>query len=454
MAITKKRATPSQLRRKKAQQRIRKQIKRKTDRKAPSWKSALKKSYTEDMGKRKDKLIAEQKAKKKNAAKRARDGEDPEEEGEGLSRFDDELLKGGNGEEVQEEVDEEKMKRMNERNPLETQLFLKNMPVDMTEEELMSFMTRYGEIRKVFLVRNRITKMPTGTGFVHCGSAELADQIYALGQQNAREVSTASQEKMADKTKGLTRHRAKALQYKLKSDVHEIREPFLTIRNTRVSVHKVLSRTDSHEVSAAQQKKKNRTKTASDDPRNLYLVQEGYLAPDSEAVRDLPPHYVASLQRDYEARKMTLRNSNFYVSRTRLNIRHIPKKLNVNEVRKIFSDHARKYLKKHPEDADKDNWGKYGPIKNIKLLQDNEGESRGYGFIEFVNHEIALNVLRSTNNNPTIFGPNQRLVVSFAVENMTAVQKLSKIREVKQERRKRDGFGKPEVDPDAEVGFE
>eukprot|EP00742_Colponemidia_sp_Colp-10_P020359 GILJ01023710.1.p2 GENE.GILJ01023710.1~~GILJ01023710.1.p2 ORF type:complete len:360 (-),score=59.41 GILJ01023710.1:52-1038(-) len=328
------------------------------------------------------------------------------------------------------------------------------MPVDMTEEELQGFMSRYGDIRKVFLVRNRMTKMPSGTGFVHCGTAELADQIIAIAQQNARELSAIGQEKAIAQAKGLTRHQTKAMQYKLKGDAFETRDPFVTIRNTRVSVHPVLSRTDSHEVSAAQQKKKNRTKTAEDDPRNLYLVQEGHIDPDSEAARELPNHYVQSLNRDYDARKMRLRNSNMFVSKTRLNVRHIPKKLSAAEVRKIFSEHARTYLKKHPEDMEKEGWGKFGPIKNVKLLQDSEGVSRGYGFVEFANHNTALGVLRATNNNPTIFGPSTRLVVSFAIEDMNAVQKLARMREVKQGRREKEGYGEEYNEEPGDVGFE
>ena len=41
----------------------------------------------------------------------------------------------------------------------------------------------------------------------------------------------------------------------------------------------------------------------------------------------------------------------------------------------------------------------------------------GYGFIEFTNHKDALAVLRVTNNNPAIFGPDRRPIVDFSIEN-------------------------------------
>lgn len=54
--------------------------------------------------------------------------------------------------------------------------------------------------------------------------------------------------------------------------------------------------------------------------------------------------------------------------------------------------------------------------------------SKGYGFIEFVNHNVALHALRTLNNNPTLFGDQRRLLVSFSIENINAIQKLQRIK--------------------------
>ena len=35
------------------------------------------------------------------------------------------------------------------------------------------------------------------------------------------------------------------------------------------------------------------------------------------------------------------------------------------------------------------------------------GQSLGYGFVQFKDHEHALGALRYLNNNPDIFGPNK-----------------------------------------------
>lgn len=52
-----------------------------------------------------------------------------------------------------------------------------------------------------------------------------------------------------------------------------------------------------------------------------------------------------------------------------------------------------------------------------RLDSTGRGRSMGYGFIEFTNHKDALAVLRVTNNNPAIFGPDRRPIVDFSIEN-------------------------------------
>ena len=52
------------------------------------------------------------------------------------------------------------------------------------------------------------------------------------------------------------------------------------------------------------------------------------------------------------------------------------------------------------------------------------GRSKGFGFAEFTKHEDALDVLRATNNNPKIFGPDRRPIVEFAIENSLILKRL------------------------------
>jgi nucleolar protein 4 len=247
-----------------------------------------------------------------------------------------------------------------------------------------------------------------------------------------------------DATAGLSHHQAKKLLFKLKQDRFTSKEPFMTILGTRVTVMRPLSRDETQDMtSGGKDKKAKRTPTGADDPRNLYLLREGVIEPDTPAAEGLNPRFLASLQRDYETRKHQLRNVNLFVSRTRLSVRNIPRHVDTKQLRALFLDQVRALIKQRPELKDKKSWGKFGPIKNVKVLVDSTGASKGYGFVEFVRHEYALYTLRLLNNNPTTFGPNSRLVVAFAVENVNALQKMERmklLRKQREEQRKRGGF--------------
>lgn len=437
----KRKPTPSSLRKKKAQQRIRKRMKAKLEKKRPSWRAAIAKTYTKasDVAHGKDRGGK----KGRHGKSSVKDGEDEK----AADVQDEDIPNGGEGEvgdevEVQSDVDSAKEQRLNERDPLETQLFLKNLPLDTSEEELLRFFSlTFAPVRRVLLVRNRISKMFTGTGFVHCGSAELANRIFEAAQQNAYEVSATQRQDMQKQTEGMSHHQAKRLMFKQRGGTLAARDPFLTMRETKFTVHRVLSRSDTQEAVGAALKKKKRTKVAGEDSRHLYLLQEGLILPDSPAAKGLHPRYLQMIQDDYEARKAQLQNNIYFVSERRLSVRNLPRNLLENDVRRMFAKAAREYLEAHPEHMDRERWGKYGPIKNIKVLRDTAGVSRGFGFVEFVNHPVALHVLRKINNNPTLFKDQRRLMVSFAVENMNAIQKLQRIKEMKHKRASSGGEG-------------
>lgn len=447
----KRKPTPSATRKKKSMQRIRKKIKQKSEKKRPNWRNAILKTYKKSGGEGKSSSKSSGGAgavsgsRKRNRGGAASSGaaHGGGEDGEEGPDFENDSDAG----EVQSDVDEEKEERLNERDPLETQLFLRNLPLDTTEGELKKYFDQhFGKIRRVLLVRNRISKSLAGTAFVHCGTKELAEKIYTHAQQNARDVSATDRSDFKAKTEGLSHHQAKRLKYKERTDTFIARDPFLTIRDTKFTVFRVLSRSDTVEAVSAAEKKKKRTKVAGDDPRNLYLLQEGLITTESPAARDLHPRYLQMIQDDYETRKQQLKNSNYFVSKTRLSVRNLPRTMTENDLRRLFAEKARDYLQRHKADMEKEKWGKYGPLKNIKLLKDSVGVSKGYGFIEFINHNVALDSLRNVNNNPSLFGDNRRLMVSFAIENINAVQKLQRIKELRVKTLKAGGHkagGKP-----------
>lgn len=116
----------------------------------------------------------------------------------------------------------------------------------------------------------------------------------------------------------------------------------------------------------------------------------------------------------------------YFVSPTRLSVHNIPIKCSDEQLRAIFeraigigenSRAAKKSLSPL--------------IRECRIMRDltrvsSEGvcKSKGYGFVEFATHELALKALHATNNNPSLFKESdKRLIVQFSIENMNALKK-------------------------------
>eukprot|EP00672_Neobodo_designis_P024451 CAMPEP_0174831266 /NCGR_PEP_ID=MMETSP1114-20130205/2997_1 /TAXON_ID=312471 /ORGANISM="Neobodo designis, Strain CCAP 1951/1" /LENGTH=550 /DNA_ID=CAMNT_0016065087 /DNA_START=49 /DNA_END=1699 /DNA_ORIENTATION=+ len=458
-----KRETPSTIRRRTNAKRSRRQLKAKRSAEKPSWTESLRRRYIEQdqakQGKQVDKRpwqVRQKDAKKARelAQVRRRRGQVPPEEEAAASSDDDdedaaeeeeedidfgEELEAGakDGIEVQDDIDEDKMQRLNERNPLELQAFLKGLPQDVEESDLVAYLGRFGTVDKVFIVKHKLTGMPTGTAFVHFKDESAANGLFDTAKNNSLELASEQRGDQRAATEGLSRHKAKELLHKLKHQQTVSRDPFIFYGQTRVTVHKPMSRTDAQEFIGSMHKggkKSKKTPTGQDDPRNLFLLREGLVEAGTPAAKGLSPHHLQMLMRDYEERKQQVRNVNFFVSKTRLSIRNLPRDFDTAKLRKMFIAKAKEFYKKNKTALDKSKWGKHGPVKQARVLVDAKGQSKRFGFIEMIDHDVALFCLRMINNNPEIFGPHARPVVNFAIENYTALQKLDRIRAQRKQR--------------------
>lgn len=406
----------------------------------PSWVKALQTKYNGDKRGEGDNF---------SGRRKKRSGKD-ESNNNNIGDGDDD----DDGLEVESEVDEEKIESLNKDTPLETQIFIRGLPSDADENSLKSFFSQYGNVKRVFFVQNKITKRSSGSAFVHFDNEKGAETAFNSGLKNANDATADVRQEDDKATEGMTHTQAKRLLYKIKQDRFTSKDPFVTFMNTRVTLMRPLNRSEAQDMtSGGKNKKEKRTVTGSEDPRNLYLLEEGVIFPGTRAADDLHPKFLESLLKDYETRKQQLRNVNLFVSKTRLSIRNIPRNKTEKDLRELFLGQVRELIKQNPKlKNDKQGWGKHGPIKQLRILVDRAGTSRGYGFVEFVKHEYALHVLRNSNNNPTLFGPNHRLVVAFAVENINAIQKLERLKELRKEKMaqaKRSGFvDRPEDDID------
>merc|ERR1719383_726553 len=133
-------------------------------------------------------------------------------------------------------------------------------------------------------------------------------------------------------------------------------------------------------------------------------------------------------------KKQKLKNTNFFISETRLSVHNLAPTCDEKKLRKIFLEAVLKNGVKAPK------------ITECRIMRDGgrvsaakgQGKSRGFGFVSFASHDQALVALRHVNNNPDIVGEKRRLIVEFSVENTKALQikekrmeKLKGVREAK-----------------------
>lgn len=152
--------------------------------------------------------------------------------------------------------------------------------------------------------------------------------------------------------------------------------------------------------------KKVKTHTGS---RNLYLAREGLIRAGTKAAEGISEADIAKRTRFEELKRARLKDINVYVSKTRLCVHNLPKSVDKNKLFNLCVSAA---------------GGKGVRIIECRIMYDKKpvkgqvmGQSLGYGFVEFQEHEHAIQALRHLNNNPDIFGPQKRPIVEFSLED-------------------------------------
>ncbi|XP_063832170.1 RNA-binding protein 28-like [Ostrinia nubilalis] len=154
------------------------------------------------------------------------------------------------------------------------------------------------------------------------------------------------------------------------------------------------------------------------DNRNLYLVKEGVVAAGSRAALGVSGSDMAKRLALERSKTQMLKNLNRFVSRYRLVVSNLPPSWNDTRLRRVCVAAA----------------GRTAVVTEARVMRDlraplgTDGQhpSKGYGFVMFTRHEDALTCLRKLNNNPDIIDQNNRPIVSFSIEDRTALNARKK----------------------------
>ena len=253
-------------------------------------------------------------------------------------------------------------------------IFLKNVPFSVKNDELKKYMERYGPVYYALICIDPLTEFSRGTAFVKFKNVEDAEKCLAAGNE-------------------------------------------LQMEDQILEAHRALDRNEIEDKANSKQYKQK-------DSRNLYLVKEGVVLAGSSAAVGVSATDMSKRLQIERWKSQILRNLNMFVSRVRLVVHNLPATLNDDKFRKILERHS-------PPTA---------VIREARIMRDPKNvdlkgvwKSKEYGFVSFTKHQDALETLRSVNNNPNIFTPKRRPIVSFSIENRVMVnakqKRLQKSRE-------------------------
>ncbi|KAG0312435.1 RNA recognition motif-containing protein [Linnemannia gamsii] len=408
--------------------------------------------------------------------------EDEDEEGEEGSDDDEELdldhLQGSDDEEAEdsdeemdaeeedaaalaaldlEEAKEKEQTKMVLPDPSEgTTLFIRNLDFEATKDDLFELFRHWGKLRYCRVTMDHDTGRSRGTGFVCYFNKGAADNCMAEAEKVAAIVNPIQAENDKKKKNNFVKHTI------LQPDLPEELAVKFTLNGRVLNVVRAVDKKSAVTLLEAGQQKRER-----EDRRNLYLMREGVIFPDSPAAKSILPGELAKRQASFSARRALLaRNPSLYISKTRLSIRNLPIKMDEKDLRKLGVQAIQKFKNEVKDgkrghlstDEMAEGWDKRVFVKQAKIVRSKDRvdgdtkqlRSKGYGFLEYSTHAHALAGLRWLNNNPSLFGEKKCLIVEFSVENVM----VNKQRDERETRRmgkgERDGKRKREGEDDVE----
>ena len=373
------------------------------------------------------------------------DEEDEDEEEDNINEEDAKLL---------EFEDIEPKQQKGKRNRQEPySVFVRNLPYDVTEESLKAHFEKLGPVKYALPVVDKETGLPKGTAFV----AFTKNTPYEECLLNAPAVSPNS--------------------VLLPDDV----SPFYVYEGRIMQIVPSLDRESAArlaEKSANNRKEMLGRVPKENDKRNLYLLNEGRIGPNSKLATLLSQGDMDIRERSFNLRLEQLKkNPGLHLSMTRLAIRNLPRAMNDKSFKQLgrkaivefateVKEGKRQPLSKEEidrstkhkhfvleklgitDDDDKKKVSKHGVVSQAKVINEVKGSgeygrSRGYGFLEFRDHKNALMALRWLNAHEVtkqeiVCGLTEeqrrmaerektinkrRLVVEFAIENASVVKR-------------------------------
>ncbi|CDO75284.1 hypothetical protein BN946_scf184334.g2 [Trametes cinnabarina] len=193
-----------------------------------------------------------------------------------------------------------------------TTVFVRNVPFEATEDELRTLFRAFGPLRYARITMDAATGRSRGTGFVCFWNKEDADK--AIEQSNILRAET-----LGD-TPAIVKKNPFKMPSLLTPDPSASIAQNLVLHGRTLDVSRAVTRDEATRLKEIGERQREKA-----DKRNLYLLREGIILPNTPAAELLPPAEVEKRTQSFNARRALLRsNPSLYVSRTRLSVRQLP----------------------------------------------------------------------------------------------------------------------------------
>jgi len=306
---------------------------------------------------------------------------------------------------------------------------VRNIGYETDQAKFLEFMSKFGPVQYAVLckapsiqkdddenipIANEGKTLHKGTGFVRFKTQEATDQL--LNLSNKVENYLDEERKNARLNRSTQENVVSSLTL-LQNEIE--------LNGRRLIVKSSVTK-DEAGVMKEQRKAEDRRKKEEADKRNLGMSKEGLLNETNWINQDpVPSQTIMQLrERLYVAKEKALKAStNLFISKTRIQIRHLPRRdffeKELKELMRVVAEEWSKTLSK--EDFTKLYKSKK-VLNHVKIMRDEQkkdaaGESlaSGQAFVEFANPELALYAVRYLNNVEIVTGKG--LIVDYSMED-------------------------------------
>lgn len=287
-------------------------------------------------------------------------------------------------------------------------------------------MKKFGEVKYAVLCKSQVDDGPPhkGTGFVRFKNESSAVQLLELSQQVE---GTMDKERKANRLQQNQKESVISSLSLLKNEIE--------LDGRRLIVKPKVSKEDADNIKE-KQKSEEIMKKKQEDNRNLQMAKEGLLCEENwiHQPNSSPAVLKSAMelrQRLYVSKDKALKAStNLYVSKTRLQIRNLPRREFFEpELKELMRVVAEEWSHTLDDDERKRLYKNKKLLQYCKVMRDdqktdvvtNENLASGQAFVEFTNEDLALYAVRYLNNFEIL--KKRGLIADFSMEDQRALFK-------------------------------